>query len=197
MAKSRVRRESVVQPLDQSYRIIPLTQGQVAKVSAHRYEELSKSNWFSMWANGPQSFYAATNIARPAGGFKLLAMHTAILNTPKGMRGDHINGDTLDNRDENLRICTIEQNCQNHKINKRNKSGVSGVYLSKGRNTWGAWIGAEGKRVHLGFYRNKDTAIEARLRAERLLHGDFSRIAQSGTLTACGIQEIDRYDTCC
>ena len=61
-------------------------------------------------------------------GSRDMAVHRVIMNAPKGMDVDHINGDRLDNRKENLRICTRSQNSQNKKSRRDSKSGYKGVY---------------------------------------------------------------------
>ena len=49
---------------------------------------------------------------------KLIRMHVEILGTPKGLVTDHLNGNSLDNRRENLRVCTQKQNMQNVKLRR-------------------------------------------------------------------------------
>ncbi len=57
-----------------------------------------------------------------------LRMHTLIMNTPKGMEIDHKNTNTLDNRRDNLRVVTRQQNIWNRSIQRNNKCGFKGVY---------------------------------------------------------------------
>jgi hypothetical protein len=59
---------------------------------------------------------------------KCTALSRFIMNPPKGMVVDHINGDRLDNRRENLRIVTYRQNSLNRKA--RNNTGLAGVSVS-------------------------------------------------------------------
>lgn len=79
---------------------------------------------------------------------------------------DHIDGNPLNNRIENLRECSQAQNTKNQKRHRHNTSGINGVALSKGK--WRAYIGR--KATHLGTFATKEEAIAARLRAEERLH---------------------------
>ena len=81
---------------------------------------------------------------------------------------DHKNGNTMDNRDENLRQATHDTNMQNKKIYKNNKSGCHGVRQNN-RFKWEARIRKNNKEHYLGVYENKDDAILARIKAEFVL----------------------------
>ena len=86
---------------------------------------------------------------------------------------DHINGEKLDNRIENLRAATHSQNCMNRCQRSDNKSGVKGVRLKKGK--WYGSIVLNGKTHSAGYFIEKEDAAVAvdRLRTE--LHGEFAR----------------------
>jgi len=86
---------------------------------------------------------------------------------------DHINGDTLDNRIENIRQCTSTQNNHNHRISIKNRSGYKGVSVLKdGRYKVSIRIGNE-ERLHLGYYRNVEDAARAYRDAADKYHGEF------------------------
>lgn len=97
---------------------------------------------------------------------KVVSLHKIIMNSSKGDLIDHINGNGLDNRKENLRICTKQQNAFNHKKFKTNTSGYTGVVWDKNRNKWVAQITFNGKNISLGRSDEKDSAIKKRLQAE-------------------------------
>jgi hypothetical protein len=101
---------------------------------------------------------------------KNIAMHYLI----KGKYCDHIDHNPLNNRRLNLRLATMEQNGQNISIYKNNKSGVIGVGWSNERNKWRAYIKADNKHLHIGYFDNKDDAIRARLNAENKYFGEFA-----------------------
>ena len=79
---------------------------------------------------------------------------------------DHINGNKLDNRIDNLRAATRQKNAKNQKLRSDNKSGVPGVFFNKQRQKWHAYIKADGKRKHLGYFDKFEDAVAARKAAE-------------------------------
>lgn len=90
---------------------------------------------------------------------------------------DHKNGDTLDNRLENLRECTRAENLWNMKRPDRNNSGVKGVHWDRRDQRWVATITVRGTVHCLGYFRDKADAASARAKAATELHGEFARIA--------------------
>lgn len=86
---------------------------------------------------------------------------------------DHINGDRLDNRIENLRPATRKQNSRNRVRPQNNKSGVKGVYRSS-PNTWRAQIKVDGKQIVLGWFRDLGAARAAYLAAAKEHFGEFA-----------------------
>lgn len=158
---------------------IPLTQGQYATVSAHRFEELTKWRWFANWNRCTQSFYALRTY-RPLGGkSQTIPMHRQILglSTGDGKQGDHRNGNTLDNTDENLRVATARQNMHNRMLKRSSLHGVKGVYFRKESNKWRARITVNGKVIHLGTYDTKEKAAKAYYIAAVWYFGEFARAA--------------------
>ena len=63
---------------------------------------------------------------------------------------DHINGNKSDNRWENLRDVTHQENCKNQITPKSNTSGVIGVFFNKKINKWYAQIKIDYKNRYLG-----------------------------------------------
>lgn len=78
---------------------------------------------------------------------------------------DHINGCKIDNRIENLRVVTNQENLRNQTKRKSNTSGVTGVYWKKGAEKWRAQIMIDGKCVHLGYFDCLDEAAKIRIEA--------------------------------
>lgn len=77
---------------------------------------------------------------------------------------DHVDGDGLNNRPDNLRNTDITNNQRNLRMNKTNTSGITGV--SKFRDKWQAGIWVDNKRVNLGVFNTFEEAVKARKYAE-------------------------------
>lgn len=135
---------------------IPLTRGKVALVDDEDFESLSRFKWQASQESG--IWYARR-------GHKTIRMHTQIMG---GLNVDHRNRNGLDNRRENLRFATRSQNGFNTKLFKSNKSGAKGVswYKWLAVPKWRADIKVNGRKIHLGYFHDKDEAIAARQTAE-------------------------------
>lgn len=90
---------------------------------------------------------------------------------PKNMVIDHLDRDPSNDRWNNLRLATPQENMRNLSIGKSNKSGIPGVYFSK--NKWTAQISLDEKQIYLGSYDTKENAIQARKTAELQYFGNF------------------------
>lgn len=87
---------------------------------------------------------------------------------------DHKDRNPMNNRKENFRKATYSQNAQNRTIQANNTSGVTGVVYVKKEQKWRATIRLNNKRIHLGYFTNKNDAIKARLNGEVKYFGEFS-----------------------
>jgi len=103
-----------------------------------------------------------------------ILLHRLITNAPKGMEVDHKDHCTLNNLDNNLRVCTRSENQLNQSIKSNNTSGFKGVTWHKKMNQWVAQIMINGKSIYLGASSNIQEAIDLRKSAETKYHGEFS-----------------------
>ena len=157
---------------------IPLTKGKYAIVDDEDYSELAKHKWY---ASGKGKYvYAIRDIrGKGEGNRKTIIMHRVILNAPDGMEVDHINGDRLDNRKKNLRICSHRENIRNQKkANSSTKtSKYKGVDYHRGHYRVGRWrvrIGYNYKQICIGMFRNEIEAAKAYDIEARTLFGEFA-----------------------
>ena len=77
---------------------------------------------------------------------------------------DHIDGNPLNNKIENLRAVTHKQNLRNQKLRSTNTSGVMGVYKHDER--WRVRIKVDGVFMHLGLFKDFNEAVKVRKQAE-------------------------------
>lgn len=120
---------------------------------------------------GRKTFYAAATI-----GGKLMLMHRFLL-CINGRHNhiDHKNGNGLDNRRENIRVCNSTQNNINRGVYKNNRVGIKGVSLFK-NGKFGARITIGGKLSHIGTFDTAEDAGKAYDKCARLHHGEFANI---------------------
>ena len=148
---------------------IPLNKDAVTIVDEADYEWLSKWKWRIV-----EKGYAQRSVAKHEGlTLSALFMHRVILNTPKGLFSDHINGNKLDNRRSNLRICTHHQN----NLNRPNVTGkYKGVYWCKRQQRWMAQIMKNQANIYVGSFHTPEEAALAYNEAAKEYHGEFARL---------------------
>jgi hypothetical protein len=93
---------------------------------------------------------------------------------PKDSIIDHINGDRLDNRIENLRVCSYSENAFNKSKNRNNTSGYKGAVWSKKMNKWQSTLVINKKAIWLGYFNTAEEAHEAYCKAANEYHGEYA-----------------------
>lgn len=87
---------------------------------------------------------------------------------------DHINNNKKDNRIENLRFCSKDENLRNRKISKNNTSGIKNISWSKNKKRWCVYIGiGKGNNKYIGSYKDLELAKIAAFNARIKYHGDY------------------------
>jgi hypothetical protein len=103
-------------------------------------------------------------------------MHRMIFGLKPGDKRmvDHVNGNGMDNRRENLRLCDHAGNGHNTGRRSTNTSGFKGVTWDKARRRWKAHIRHDAKKINLGRFDCPKEAHEVYCLAADMLHGEFA-----------------------
>ena len=91
---------------------------------------------------------------------------------------DHIDNNKSNNNITNLRFATHSENNQNASLSSNNTSGHKGVCFESCSQTWNACIKVDGLRINLGFYKNKEDAIQARIAKANQLFGVYTNACE-------------------
>lgn len=152
---------------------IKLTQGYVALVDDADYDYINQFKW-CVYIDRKKNLYYAIGSKKVNGVRKSIRMHREIMQPPKNMVVDHINGDGLDNRRINLRICTVQQNACNRTSNRDSTSKYLGVSWYKALSKWQSVINPDGKIKHLGYFNTElEAAIIYNINARKYF-GEFA-----------------------
>ena len=150
-----------------------VNQALVVMVSDVDLDRVSAFRWSGYRMGRSGTMYAATGTPR-------LYMHRLITRAPVGFDVDHRNGDGLDNRRENLRVCPHALNLANQAIQNRVKTsqykGVSFDRHTRSRNKWGAYIKVNGARRWLGLHASEHEAAIAYNVAAAAAWGEYARL---------------------
>ena len=145
---------------------IPLTRGKFALVDDEDFDFINQFKWFAHESKGKS--YAERKLRNVH-----VKLHRVLLNAPPDKEVDHINGDGLDCRRENLRLCNHKQNTQNARLRKDNTSGYKGV-SSTVEGRWRAHI--RGNKVFIGCFGTPEEAARAYDKKAIELFGEFAKL---------------------
>lgn len=118
------------------------------------YDLITQTSWY---------IHGGRYATASSGQFRKMSAHRLLLNNPVDKQVDHINNNKLDNRKQNLRIVTPQQNSQNNKK-------VKGYYWNKKAKKWHTQIAVYGKNKHIGMYDTEKEARQAYLEAKKIYH---------------------------
>ena len=155
----------------------------LVKVSDEDYEAVNSHTWYV------NSRYVVRSL--PGGGKELL--HRAIMQAKPDEIVDHINGDTLDNRRENLRIASGKQN----QGNRRKAAGTSSRYKGVCRQPnarWRAQIKIDGRQTSLGTYNTEIEAAMAYDRKALEVFGEFACLNLPANIYVRSLYTMDDID---
>jgi len=143
---------------------ITLNNGMKALVDKEDFSALSRHHWTALKSR--RTYYAVRGDVR---------MHRQIMNALPGILVDHINGNGLDNRRVNLRLCNATLNQANARSLRPHKtSRFKGVSWSTAHTGWFAQLQIERRKVNLGYYEDEEDAALAYNRAAIEHFGSFA-----------------------
>jgi len=166
-ADKEILAPELVQALAEGAKLIPLTQGKFAIVDPEDYDELSRYKWTA--AKSPNTFYAVRSVRR-----RQIRMHRLITDAPKGLVVDHRNHNGLDNRKQNLRLCTRPENARNQRPQTNRSSKYKGVCWHKNQKKWLARVYSNGVTYHLGSFKSEIAAAKAYDKKAKELFGEYA-----------------------
>ena len=100
-------------------------------------------------------------------------LHHLLFDCPDELFIDHINGNVLDNRAENIRFVTKQQNTINRKASSGDYKGVS---FDKSRNKYISSIQVKGKTIHIGRFDSEEECAKAYDKKAYELYGEYARL---------------------
>lgn len=150
---------------------LPLTRNKTAVID---FDDFEKVRGMKFYAQSCQNLWYAAKNKHVNGKRKLLYLHRIIMGAKPGQLIDHINGDGLDNRRENLRVVTHAQNVKNWRKHAPASSRYKGVRFHA--NSWEVQINVNRKRIYIGRFQNEIDAAKAYDESARRYFGEFAAI---------------------
>lgn len=140
------------------------------------YDKIKNYTWHISKGILNYNFYIRHDI-RKNGKLKSIIMHRLIMNCPDGMVIDHINGNTLDNRKCNLRICYQKDNTKNRiKRNTKTSSKYKGVSFRSDIKKYRVRIQLNKKLLTIGYFESEVEAAKKYNEYAKIHYGEFARL---------------------
>jgi hypothetical protein len=138
---------------------LPLSRGQCATIDFDDFEKVGRVKWYALKSR--RGFYAVRTV-KVNGRKQMQYMHRVLLGLSKPFCADHKNGDGLDNRRENLRPASNQENTQGAACKRISATSIfRGVHWDRSRKKWEAKISPDGRTLHLGRFSAERAAAEA------------------------------------
>ena len=123
-------------------------------------KKLGKRKWRTVYKNTKPYLFTGNQKKEK------IYFHRLIMDNPE-MQVDHINGNTLDNRKNNLRLVSIQDNMKNLQKKKDNTSGIRGVSFSERDQQYKVDFTYEKKRMYFKSFNTKAHAVYLRYLLEK------------------------------
>jgi hypothetical protein len=165
---------------------IPLTQGKRTEIDDADMDVVSRHSW--SFGTG----YAQSKIRG-----KLVRLHRFLMNPPDGLTVDHIDGNPLNNRRSNLRICDQQKQTWNTRKRKGGQSSkFKGVSWLPGRMIWRAVIKFNGKSKLVGFFASEVEAAFAYNKAAKQYRQEYAALNFPNVSEMVFTQHPNRCNVC-
>lgn len=154
--------------------------GKVVIVDDEDYIDLIKYKWFLSSPGLNRKQYVRCRIGNNTD----IRIHRFLMSAKMGQMVDHKNGNTLDNRRDNLRFCTNQENQRNSKRHS-DKLNINGIYVPKGikydksrpNRPWIGRISINGERISTKGFKNIEDCIKCYSEMVGKFYGEFARLS--------------------
>lgn len=152
-------------------RRLPLTNshGKTAIIDKDDYPRVQFIKWYLLKAGYVQGY-----LPQPIG--KMVYLHRFIIQAKDYQEYDHRNGNKLDCRKQNIRLCTRSQNQANRDLQSNNTTGYKGVYLHKPTGRYQIKIRFQGKMQYFGYHTDPIEAAKIYNQEAIRLFGEFAKL---------------------
>ena len=152
---------------------IALTQSKIALVDDDDFQSINQFKWYAVKMKDG-TFYARSWMAGQE-----IYLHNFIMQPPVGMEIDHIDRDSLNCTQGNMRLATHAQNCLNKRKRMNMTSQYRGVSFDQSCCKWRAQISINGKNRRIGLFDDEIDAArdydEIAKKPAPFGHGEFSQ----------------------
>lgn len=153
---------------------VRLKNGGFCLIDASDAEFVGRWSWQWKTSRGGKVYVVRNRLKDDGPGARHIPLHRALLEPEANEIVDHEDGDGLNCRRGNMRLCNHSQNLKNRKVRCDSSTGLNGVCPSRSGRRFCAAIMSDGVRHRLGTFGTAAAAHAAYVEAAHRLHGEFA-----------------------